>query len=206
MDAIPETEDHGGKPDDDSAIMRCASVSDITNSSVAPSGQNSYSFSKWIKSIRRSRGTNFTGPSNWVMGWPDDEALDESYSMFPNFNEPENHADNASVASSSLLHRVKTASLSQISLSLFNRPRTNTQTSTQRSACHSSGFSGSDARRSMDSNRLASTLSLDEGAWNRAVQRRQIIKEFLDTETTYVSGLKALADVWSYPISSSGLH
>lgn len=196
MDAIPETIDHGRTPDNDSFIRRCSSESGLANSSMIASSQNGYSFSKWIRSMRRFRAANFTGPSSWVMGWPDDEALDESYSMFPTTSEPENRrADNDSVASSSLLHRVKTASLSQISLSLFNRPRTNTQTSTQRSACHSSGFSGSDARRSVDSNRLASTLSLDEGAWNRAVQRRQIIKEFLDTETTYVSGLKALADV-----------
>jgi hypothetical protein len=94
-----------------------------------------------------------------------------------------------------LLKTVKTASMSMTSLSVFNRPRTNTQGSTQRSACHSSGFSGSDARVSIDSNRLASTLSLDEGAWNRAVHRRQAIQEMLNTEATYVAGLKALADV-----------
>lgn len=199
MDSIEEIEakdqDDGGFQYDNN-IGRQSLESGDASSSVAPCNHDGYSFKRWIKGIRRIRLASFAGPSNYVMGWPDDEALDESYSMFPRFQQG-SHTDTSSVTSSSILHTVKTASLSQTSLSVLNRPRTNTQTSTQRSVCHSSGFSGSDVRRSIDSNRLASTLSLDEGAWNRAVQRRQIIRELLDTETTYVSGLRALTEVRS---------
>ncbi|KAI5286474.1 hypothetical protein KEM55_000289 [Ascosphaera atra] len=42
-----------------------------------------------------------------------------------------------------------------------------------------------------------SSLSLDEEAWDRAVQRRETLKEFLNTESTYVTGLKSLADALS---------
>lgn len=161
----------------------------------ASNAPETYRFKQWIRSIRKNKVTKFQGPSRYVVGWPDDEALDDSYKMMP--QPQDNQADRSSLSSSSALRTVKTASVSMSldSFSMFNRPRTNTQASTQRSACHSSGFSSSDARKSVDSNRLASTLSLDEGAWNRAVQRRQIIREMTETEITYVAGLKALANV-----------
>ncbi|ODH52599.1 hypothetical protein GX48_01084 [Paracoccidioides brasiliensis] len=152
---------------------------------------DAHSFKRWIKSMRKKRTPNYDGPPRYVVGWPDDESKDESYRMFPPFYRAQ--PDQSSTASSSNLHTVKTASVT--SLSFLTRPRTNTQTSTHRSACHSSAFSGSDARVSIDSNRLTSTLSLDEGAWNRAVQRRQVIQEILETEVTYLAGLKALAEV-----------
>ncbi|KAK2761077.1 hypothetical protein FQN53_007763 [Emmonsiellopsis sp. PD_33] len=158
---------------------------------LSPVHQDSHSFKRWIRSMRKRRTPNYDGPPRYVVGWPGDESKDESYRMFPPLYK--NQPDQSSTASSSNLRTVKTASVSMASM--LTRPRTNTQTSTQRSACHSSLFSGSDARVSIDSNRLASTLSLDEGAWNRAVQRRQVIREILDTEVTYLAGLKALAEV-----------
>ena len=48
---------------------------------------------------------------------------------------------------------------------------------------------------SIDSNMLTPTFSLDEAAWNRATKRRQLLREMLDTEASYVAGLKALANV-----------
>ncbi|OJD20509.1 hypothetical protein ACJ73_08157 [Blastomyces percursus] len=153
--------------------------------------RDSHSFKRWIRSMRKKRTPNYDGPPRYVVGWPDDESEDESYRMFPSLYQSQ--PDQSSTASSSNLMTVKTASVG--SLSLLTRPRTNTQTSTQRSACHSSAFSGSDARVSMESNKLTSTLSLDEGAWNRAVQRRQVIREILETEITYLAALKALAEV-----------
>ncbi|OAX78638.1 hypothetical protein ACJ72_07053 [Emergomyces africanus] len=152
---------------------------------------DSHSFKRWLRSMRRRRTPNYDGPPRYVVGWPDDESKDESYRMCPSLYQSQ--PDQSSTASSSNLHTVKTASVG--SLSLLTRPRTSTQTSTQRSACRSSALSGSDARVSIDSNRLTSTLSLDEGAWNRAVQRRQVIREIMETEITYLAGLKALAEV-----------
>ncbi|PGG97136.1 hypothetical protein AJ80_09730 [Polytolypa hystricis UAMH7299] len=162
---------------------------------AGPASQDNYGFKQWIRSIRKHKAVNYEGPQRFVLGWPENEALDESYRMLSRVRD--DATDKSSVASSSYLRTVKTASISMTNLSMFTRPRTNTQTSTQRSVCHSSRFSGSDARRSMDSNKLGSTLSLDEGAWNRAVHRRQVIRELMDTEATYVAGLKALGDVLS---------
>lgn len=169
-----------------------SSVSEPTAVPLIPaSNQESHSFKRWIRSMRKRRTPNYDAPPRYVVGWPDDESKDESYRMFPTLYQSQ--PDRSSTASSSNLHTVKTASVG--SLSMLTRPRTNTQTSTQRSACHSSAFSGSDARVSMESSRLTSTLSLDEGAWNRAVQRRQVIREILETEITYLAGLKALVEV-----------
>ncbi|KAL2381154.1 hypothetical protein RJZ90_004109 [Blastomyces dermatitidis] len=169
-----------------------SSISEPTAVPVMPAAnRDSHSFKRWIRSMRKKRTPNYDGPPRYVVGWPDDESEDESYRMFPSLYQSQ--PDQSSTASSSNLMTVKTASLG--SLSLLTRPRTNTQTSTQRSACHSSAFSGSDARVSMESNKLTSTLSLDEGAWNRAVQRRQVIREILETEITYLAALKALAEV-----------
>ncbi|PGH28764.1 hypothetical protein GX50_08492 [[Emmonsia] crescens] len=169
-----------------------SSMSEPTTVPLMPAvNHDSHSFKRWIRSMRRRRTPNYDGPPRYVVGWPDDESKDESYRMFPSFYHSQ--PDQSSTASSSNLQTVKTASVG--SLSMLTRPRTNTQTSTQRSACHSSAFSGSDARVSIDSNKLTSTLSLDEGAWNRAVQRRQVIREILETEITYLAGLKALAEV-----------
>ena len=158
---------------------------------ACPSGnrnQQGYSFKKWLKSMKRKKPP-FEGPQRYVYGWPEDEALDESYAMFRRheYDKPET----SSIASSSILRAVKTASISFTSLSSVNRLRTNTR----RSVCHSSDPSGSDQRASIDSNALSSALSLDESAWNRAVQRRQVIREIIETETTYVAGLKSLTDV-----------
>lgn len=154
-------------------------------------------FRRWMRGIRRGRATHMVATQPYVHGWPEGNDIDAIYGQeltaFPRI--PESQTERSSVASSLLLKTVKTASMSMASLSVFNRPRTNTQASTQRSVCHSSGFSGSDARVSVDSNRLTSTLSLDEGAWKRAVHRRQAIREILNTEITYVAGLKALSDV-----------
>ncbi|KAI5279231.1 hypothetical protein KEM54_004267, partial [Ascosphaera aggregata] len=53
-------------------------------------------------------------------------------------------------------------------------------------AAASSNISPSDPayRDSLDSG-YRSSFSIDEAAWNRAVQRREVLKEFLITESTY---------------------
>ncbi|KAI5287028.1 hypothetical protein KEM52_001787, partial [Ascosphaera acerosa] len=71
-----------------------------------------------------------------------------------------------------------------------------------------SSNTASDHRDSLDSRVVVTTSpsysslqsfssSLDEAAWSRAVQRRQVLRELLDTEAAYVVGLKALADALS---------
>ncbi|KAM5437931.1 hypothetical protein McanMca71_002153 [Microsporum canis] len=164
--------------------------------SVAPVSQDGYSFKRWMRSIRANRAT-VASPRNYVLGWPEDERMDESYGR-P--TDKDSLPDTSSVSSSALLQTMETASVSQATTSIANRPRTNTVTSTKQSA---SLFSSSEtARISIDSNRMTTSISLDEAAWNRAVQRRQIIQELVGTETVYVSGLKALGDVFSTTVIS----
>src|SRR4030095_9124080 len=111
---------------------------DIPGASPSP---DSHPFRRWVRSIRRGRATHIGNP--YVYGWPEGNDIDdihgEEFTAFPRI--PESPAERSSVASSLLLKTVKRASLRMTSLSVFNRPRTNTQASTQRSACHSSGFS-----------------------------------------------------------------
>ncbi|KAK2739209.1 hypothetical protein FQN57_006652 [Myotisia sp. PD_48] len=185
-------------------IGRVSSESALTTNSAVPnlSAKPGYSFKHWINSIRANR-VAASNQSRYVAGWPEDDAMDESCDKFPEF-QPGSFPDNSSIASSFLHRVVESASLSQVSLGHLTRPRTDTQTS---SHGHSSAFSGSDTRKSTESNRLTSAMSVDEGAWNRAVQRRQIIRELIETETVYVSGLKALGDILSTMfVSRTGIH
>lgn len=164
----------------------------------------------WLKGLTR-KDSPHRRPERYVIGWPEDEATDPSYHMFcapphGTRGETDADADRASVTSSSILRTVKTASFSGRSISLLSRSRSrpNTLLSAPRSGAHSSDDpSASDTRlsrlsmTSSGANRLSvrTSLSLDEGAFNRAMHRRQIIKELFETEMTYVSGLKTLADV-----------
>jgi hypothetical protein len=161
---------------------------------------NSNTFKRWLKTVRKNRRPKYKGPYRYVYGWPEDEAQDASYTITRNRGSVK--TDTSSVASSAVYHAVGTASISGTSLSNSTRPRSNTVNSTQQSGFHGSGPSGSDPRTSTDSNKLTTTLSLDEGAWNRAVKRRQIIGEIVDTEIMYVASIKALSDVRVIPISS----
>jgi hypothetical protein len=158
---------------------------------------NSNTFKRWLKTVRKNRRPKYKGPYRYVYGWPEDEAQDVSYTITRNRGSVK--TDTSSVASSAVYHAVGTASISGTSLSNSTRARSNTVNSTQQSGFHSSGPSGSDPRTSTDSNKLTTTLSLDEGAWNRAVKRRQIIGEIVDTEIMYVASIKALSDVRAIP-------
>lgn len=143
-------------------------------------------------------------------------------------------SDDRSITSSSLLRTVKTASISGTSssrVSTADRPPTigtccaepvsftaavtataipstsghaapTTRTSRKRTSVESASSAG--CRDSICSS-FRNSLSLDEAAWNRAVQRRQILKELVETESTYVIGLKALADV-GHTTTSIALH
>ncbi|KAI1910469.1 hypothetical protein LOZ65_006366 [Ophidiomyces ophidiicola] len=150
--------------------------------------RSSSGFRSWVRSIRNSRSGFSRGPTRFVTDWPEDEGLDESYRMF---SEQRISRDDASfVTSSSFLHSIKTATMSLASLSVLNRGRSNTQGSSHH---RSSTFSGSDPRRSMESNKLSTSVSLDELAWSHAVRRHRVIQELIDTETSYIAILRNLS-------------
>ncbi|WEW61555.1 hypothetical protein PRK78_007045 [Emydomyces testavorans] len=152
--------------------------------------RSSYTFKEWIRSIRSSKASLPQGPLRFVADWPEDETLDDSYRMFP--QERISRDDASFMTSSSFLHGVKTASMSLTSMSILNRARSNTLTSSHH---RSSTLSGSDPRKSIDSNKLGSSFPPDETAWNYAVHRYRVIQELVDTEISYISTLKNLSQV-----------
>lgn len=165
-----------------------------------PANGGSRLFKRWMDSIRWKKASIGALPERYVAGWPSEGSSDDAqlkkYNTFPRIRQ--GRRNKLSSASSSLLQTVKSASMSATSFSVISKTQKNTQCSTQRSACHSSGFSGSDVRMSIDSNVLTSTFTLDEAAWNRATKRRQLLREIHITEASYVTGLKALANVQPY--------
>ena len=101
------------------------------------------------------------------------------------------HKKQSSNASSGFVHTVKTASLSNASFSLLPL-----SLRIGRSTDSSVTF-GSHLRRSIDSDRPATTSSLDEAAYRRAIKRSQILGELISTEEGYVADLKALIYLYS---------
>lgn len=187
----PENEPQGEPPAEADGRRR----STESNDSVAPVSHDGYSFKKWMRSVRNN-GTDVQIPRNFVLNWPNGNTEEQSYIKYPD-NEPDCPPDEGSDCSSGLINNIETASFSQATLSVANGARTNTVTSTMYST---SVFSSSEAARaSLESNRLTRSVSCDEAAWNRAVQRRQILQELLGTEAVYVSGLRALGDVSNFP-------
>lgn len=164
---------------------------------LVPANGGSRPFQRWMDSIRWKKASVGTLPERYVAGWPSEGSSDEAqlkkFNTFPRIRQ--GRQNKLSSASSSLLQTMKSASMSAGSLSAISKIQKNTKCSTQRSACHSSGFSGSDVRISIDSNVLTPTFTLDEAAWNRATKRRQLLREIHITEASYVAGLKALANV-----------
>lgn len=99
-------------------------------------------------------------------------------------------------ASSGFVRTVKTASLSNASLSLAPRSHKQSHSSDTR------GNRSSYLRFSTESDRLMGRASLDEGALCRATKRRQILQEILTSEETYLADLKALCDLFSTLLAS----
>lgn len=99
--------------------------------------------------------------------------------------------------SSGFVHTIKTASLSNFSVSMLSRRLRPSQSSESR------GFFGSHSRFSTDSDRPATTSSIDDAALWRSVKRRRVIEELVTTEESYVSDLKALVYLISTLLASA---
>lgn len=154
--------------------------------------EKEHGFRKWVGSIGKSKKYRFAKTTRSPRGWPGNDVPVCRNRLR---RRESNMTESGSIESSYNLRNVMSASISMASLGTLNRPRSNTQNSNQRSAYNSGGVSGSDMKASTEDIRLQSTLAVDEGAWNRAIHRRGIIKEMIDTETSYVASLKALSDV-----------
>jgi hypothetical protein len=99
--------------------------------------------------------------------------------------------------SSGFVHTIKTASLSNLSFSMLSKRLRPSQSSESRA------FFGTHSRFSTDSDRPATTSSIDDSALWRSVKRRRIIEELVMTEESYVSDLKALVYLISTLLASA---
>ncbi|KAK6387624.1 hypothetical protein LTS17_000893 [Exophiala oligosperma] len=107
------------------------------------------------------------------------------------------HRKRLSGASSAFVHTMKTASVSNASFSILPRSlRLGRSTD-------SYGLFGSHIRQSTDSERPATSASVDEAAFRRGMRRRQTLAELMTTEESYISDLKALIYLYSTLLAST---
>ena len=111
--------------------------------------------------------------------------------------EPFSHRKRPSTVSSGFVHTVKTASLTNTTMSFLSRSLRLTHSSDVH------GRRGSDPRYSVDSDRPTTTSSVDEAALHRGMKRRQVIEEIITSEEGYVADLKALVFLYSTLLASS---
>ena len=130
-------------------------------------------FKKWMDSFRGRKNETSTS-RRFVEGWSDSSS-----------HGSQGHRSSAS--DSSHIGTVKTTTASIGSQSLI-RSRTTIKSATNQSTL-------SDVRHSGDSFRPTSSHQADEAAETRAIRRRHILQELVETEADYVLGLKALIGV-----------
>jgi hypothetical protein len=104
-------------------------------------------------------------------------------------HDPFTHRKRPSTVSSNFVHTVKTASLTNTTISFLSRSLRLT---------HSS-----DPRYSIDSDRPTTTSSVDEAALHRGLKRRQVMEEIITSEEGYVADLKALVFLYSTLLASA---
>lgn len=107
------------------------------------------------------------------------------------------HRQRASDGSSGFIHSMKTASMTNHSLSIFQR------SSRVGRSTDSCAFHGSQPRYSLDSERPISSSSFDEAAFRRGFKRQQVIDELITTEESYICDLKALVYLYSTLLASA---
>jgi hypothetical protein len=112
-------------------------------------------------------------------------------------HDPFTHRKRPSTVSSGFVHTVKTASLTNTTISLLSRSLRLTHSSDIQ------GHRGSDPRYSIESERPTTTSSVDEAALYRGTKRRQVIEEIITSEEGYVADLKALVFLYSTLLASA---
>jgi hypothetical protein len=107
------------------------------------------------------------------------------------------HRKRPSTVSSGFVHTVKTASLTNTTISFLSRSLRLTHSGEMQ--CHR----GSDPRCSVESDRPTTTSSVDEAALHRGMKRQQVIEEIITSEEGYVADLKALVFLYSTLLASA---
>lgn len=112
-------------------------------------------------------------------------------------HDPFTHRKRPSTVSSNFVHTVKTASLTNTTISFLSRSLRLTHSSDPQ------GRRSSDLQYSIDSDRPTTTSSVDEAALHRGLKRRQVMEEIITSEKGYVADLKALVFLYSTLLASA---
>jgi RhoGEF domain len=203
-------------PPSDSANTSCAIDDGLKNSIVGPLahlrhgepepnassttlldkslGKTAENFRRWASTFRHKRNQHNYKSRPAVA---EQELPTDTPSALPSLSLRRNwHTKRISNASSRFVATVKTASLSNDSMSLLPRAHRYSRVSDIRAT------RSSDPRPSVDSQRPSSISSSDEGALRRSIKRRQILQEVLSSEESYVADLKALYSLFSTLLAS----
>jgi RhoGEF domain len=157
-------------------------------------GKRAESFRRWASSFRHKRSQHRHHVEPRVM---DTKLQAETAPALPPSSLRQKwHQKRISNASSRFVATVKTASLSSDSMSLLPRSRRYSRVSDTRATRII------DPRSSVESRRPSSISSSDEGALRRSIKRRQILREILSSEESYVADLKALHNLFSTLLAS----
>lgn len=181
-DELCELLQHVGTSPNQTPPLICPSLLTLSSESDTPVF---YPWTRWVDSLR-SRKRRGPKPSSHVDGWFDGPltiAEEGKDSLAPSSQGMES-CDQVSGRSSSILGRVKTAS---ISIPTTSEPKSRTNTITSNSIVPS--------RRSVDSTRSTLFDMMSHGSRARAARRRHILREIYSSEANYVHGLQTLVQV-----------
>jgi RhoGEF domain len=152
-------------------------------------GKTAENFRRWASTFRHKRGSSRHKIRQQIMHT--DLEADKSPDVPLSPPKHSCHQKRTSNASSRFVATVKTASMSNDSMSLLPRSHRFSRVTDAR------GNRGSDPRSSIDSQKTPSVSSSDESALRRSIKRRQVLQEVLSSEEGYVGDLKALHNLFS---------
>ena len=157
-------------------------------------GKTAENFRRWASTFRRKRGAHRQKVNGPVT---ETNSRQNTTTLAPNWpHEHSCHGKRTSNASSRFVATVKTASMSNDSMSLLPRSHRCSRVSDTRAN------RSSDPRSSVDSQRPSSISSTDDRALRRSIRRRQVLQELLVSEESYVADLKALHNLFSTLLAS----
>lgn len=164
-----------------------------TTQSDKPLGKAAGNFRRWASTFRHKRGQHRHEVSPRLAMT---EVQTDTESALPAvLPRPRWHGKRSSNASSRFVTTIKTASLSNDSMSVLRQSHRYSRVSETRVN------RGSDPRSSLDSQKPPS-ISTDDAALRRSIKRRHILQEILSSEESYVADLKTLHNLFSTLLAS----
>lgn len=147
-------------------------------------------FSKWMRTLRHKNPDN-QSTERWSLDSSDKPKNDE----LPAFaSAGKKHNKSSSTSSSGFVTAVKSASTSLAALSVAPNSRKTQGSTIERSNKRSSRLSHSSDRTSLE--RCSESVpALEAAARDRAIQRRRILEELVNSEESYIADLKVLLNV-----------